>query len=253
MTSPEIKLTTDTRGVATVSFQGLKGLNIMGSAEVEGLTDAIEAAAERENLRLLILTGAGEKAFIGGANIEEMSRLNPASARSFITGLHELCQAIRNLPVPVIAKVRGYCLGGGLEVAAACDLRACSEDAKFGMPEVKVGLPSVIEASLLPHLMGWGRAREIIYTGRIFGAEEALRMGLVEKCVPAAKLDDAVEEWADTILKCSPAAIRMQKDLFRQWETLPPTEAARASIDLFAKSFDNGEPNEYLQKFLKKS
>lgn len=252
MPSPEIKLATDSRGVATISFRGIKSLNVLGSAEVESLTRSVASLAGREDLRLAVLTGAGEKAFIGGADIEEMAKFTPAGARAFITNLHRLCQAIRDLPVPVIARIRGYCLGGGLEVAAACDLRVAGDDARFGMPEVKVGLPSVIEATLLPLLIGWGRAREIIYTGRIFGAGEALQMGLVEKVVPADELDAALAEWVTAILECSPQAIRAQKELFRQWEKLPPTEAAEASIPVFARCFESGEPNEYLQKFLKK-
>lgn len=249
---PETGLSIDSRGVATISFQGIKSLNILGSAEAEALTRTIASLAGRADLRLLILTGVGEKAFIGGADIEEMAKLTPASASAFISKLHEVCQAIRDLPVPVIARIRGYCLGGGLEVAAACDLRAASDDARFGMPEVKVGLPSVIEATLLPHLIGWGRTREIIYTGRIFGASEALQMGLVETVVPGNELDVAVAECVAAILECSSQAIRAQKELFRQWERLPPTEAAEASIPIFARCFENGEPNEYLRKFLQK-
>jgi enoyl-CoA hydratase len=252
MPAPATVLSTDSRGVTTVVFHGIKSLNIIGSAEVEGLTRAIASLAGREDLRLLVLTGAGEKAFIGGADIEEMATLTSASAQAFITNLHGLCHAIRELPVPAIARIRGYCLGGGLEVAAACDLRVASDDARFGMPEVKVGLPSVIEATLLPHLIGWGRAREIIYTGRIFGASEALQMGLVEKVVPGNELDVAVTEWVTAILECSPQAIRAQKELFRQWETLPPTAAAEASIPIFARCFESGEPNEYLRKFLQR-
>lgn len=243
-------LSIDTRGVATIVFAGGKSLNILGSAASEDLARTITALAAREDLRLLVLTGAGEKAFIGGADIEEMARLTPAGARDFITRLHALCQAIRNLPVPVIAKIRGYCLGAGLEVAAACDLRAAGEDARFGMPEVRVGLPSVIEATLLPPLIGWGRAREIVYTGRIFGASEALDMKLVERVVPPRELDRSVEEWIAAILEASPQAIRTQKALFREWETLPPTAAAAASIPVFAQCFESGEPNAYLKKFL---
>lgn len=252
MPAPGTELSTDGRGVATISFQGIKSLNIVGTGGVELLTRAISSLAGREDLRLLILTGAGEKAFIGGADIEEMARLTPASAAAFITNLHRLCRAVRDLPVPVIARIRGYCLGGGLEVAAACDLRVASDDARFGMPEVKVGLPSVIEATLLPHLIGWGRAREIIYTGRVFGAREALQMGLVEKVVQANELDSAVSEWVAGILECSPQAIRVQKELFRQWEALPPAAAAEASIPLFARCFESGEPNEYLKRFLER-
>lgn len=250
MPLPEVNMSTDSRGVATISFRGIKSLNIVGTTEIEELTRTIESLSGREELRVLVLTGAGDRAFIGGANIDEMARLSSTGAKAFITKLHGLCQSIRDLPVPVIARIRGYCLGGGLEVAAACDMRVASDDAHFGMPEVKVGLPSVIEATLLPPLIGWGRAREIIYTGRIFGASEALQMGLVEKVVPVSELDAAVAEWVADIIECSPQAIRAQKELFRQWEMLPPAEAAEASISVFAKCFENGEPNEYLKRFL---
>ena len=107
MPTPETRLSTDARGVATISFQGIKSLNIVGTGEVELLTRAISSLAGREDLRLLVLTGAGEKAFIGGADIEEMTRLTPASAGAFITNLHRLCRAIRDLAVPVIARIRG--------------------------------------------------------------------------------------------------------------------------------------------------
>ena len=104
-----------------------------------------------------------------------------ASAEAFIARLHGACAAIRSLPVPVIARISGYCLGGGLEVAASCDLRVASEDSTFGMPEVNVGIPSVIEAALLPRLVGWGKARELVYTGLSISAAEAVSCGLVER------------------------------------------------------------------------
>ncbi|HJO75520.1 MAG TPA: enoyl-CoA hydratase-related protein, partial [Rhodospirillales bacterium] len=108
------------------------------------------------DLRAVVLTGKGEKAFIGGADISEMADLTPETAETFITGLHGASAALRRLPVPVVARIQGYCLGGGMEVAAACDMRIASESAVFGMPEVALGLPSVIEAALFPRLIGDG-------------------------------------------------------------------------------------------------
>src|SRR6185503_218248 len=113
--------------------------------------------------RVVVLTGAGERAFIGGADINEMAELDEESARVFISQLHEACAALRNLPVPVIARISGYCLGAGLEIAASCDLRVAADHSTFGMPEVRVGIPSVIEAALLPRLIGWGMAARLIY------------------------------------------------------------------------------------------
>ena len=138
----------------------------------------------------MVLAGAGPKSFIVGADINEMAGINNAEqARAFITRLHQCCDAIRNLPVPVIARIHGYCFGGGLEIAAACDVRIASDAASFGMQEVKLGIPSVIEAALLPTLVGWGRAREIMLLGETFTAAEALAWRLVERVVPAAALD----------------------------------------------------------------
>src|SRR5260221_13744483 len=120
-------------------------------------------------LRAFVLTGAGDKAFIGGADIREMSALaNAEDGREFITRLHRCCDAIRAIPVPTIARINGLTLGGGLEMAADCDLRIAAQSAGFGMPEVKLGIPSVIEAALLPMLIGWGRTRQILLFGENF-------------------------------------------------------------------------------------
>src|SRR5689334_11003081 len=142
-----------------------------------------------------------------------MATLDEGGAREFITLLHRACDALRRLPVPVIARIEGYALGAGLEVAAACDIRIASENARFGMPEVKVGIPSVIEAALLPSLIGWGRTRRLLLTGETVDAATALRWGLVEEVVPPAALDMAVERSLDAILACGPRAIRLQKEL----------------------------------------
>ena len=158
-----------------------------------------------------MLTGAGDRAFIGGADLNELGAMCADSARLYITRLHRACKAIRDCPVPVIGRINGYCLGAGLEVAASCDFRAAADTAQFGMPEVAMGLPSVIEAALLPGLIGWGRTREMLLTGAMFSAAEALAMGFVQKAVPAAELDAAVEPWLAAICRATPAAVRSQK------------------------------------------
>ena len=142
-------------------------LNILNSPLILELTAAVNSLDDNERLRVLILTGAGERAFIGGADIREMAGLDSSSARDFISRLHESCAALRELAVPVIARINGYCLGAGLEIAASCDLRVAADHSAFGMPEVKVGIPSVIEAALLPRFIGRGKAAELIYTGEV--------------------------------------------------------------------------------------
>ena len=146
----------DERGcVARIVVDYQARLNILNSQLIRGLAGAVNSLADNERLRVLILTGAGDRAFIGGADMNEMAALDSFSAREFISRLHEACTAIRELPVPVIARISGYCLGAGLEIAASCDLRVAADHSTFGMPEVRVGIPSVIEAAV--HRTGVGR------------------------------------------------------------------------------------------------
>lgn len=250
---PGIHLARDKRGVATLTVDNRERLNILGVQLIADATRAVRSLQSDDGLRVLVLTGAGAKAFIGGADIREMAALSPDSARGFITNLHNFCQALRDLPVPVIAKIRGYCLGAGLEVAASCDLRVAAKGSQFSMPEVKVGIPSVIEAALLPSLIGWGKTRELLYTGKFIGAEEALRWGLVGRVVPAAALDRAAEEWIGAILECGPQAIRSQKALLLEWEKVSIDEAIDVSISAFSLSFETGEPQQMMGAFLNRS
>ena len=203
-------------------------------------------------LRVVILRGAGNRAFIGGADISAMATLDRETARVFITEIHRACDAIRRLPVPVIARIEGYALGAGLEIAASCDLRIAAETAKFGMPEVKIGIPSVIEAALLPRLVGWGRARWLLYTGEVIDAGTAEQWGLVERVVTSAELDTAVGEWVTAILGAGPQAIRLQKALIREWEGLPIDAAIQAGIGAFAEAYASPEPADRMAAFLRK-
>ena len=152
----------------------------------------------------------------------------------------------------MIARIEGYALGAGLEVAAACDVRIASGTARFGMPEVKVGIPSVIEAALLPRLVGWGRARYLLYTGEIIDATTAERWGLVERVVTTSDLDAAVETCVDAILAAGPQAIRLQKALIRDWERLNLDEAIARGVDAFAAAYTGPEPGERMAAFLTK-
>jgi len=157
---------------------------------------------------------------------------------------------VRNFPAPVVARMPGWCLGGGLEVAAACDFRIAAHDSKFGMPEVRVGIPSVIHAALLPRLIGWGRARWLVMTAENIDAPTALGWGLVDVVAPPGGLDAAVEHTVKALLECGPEALRSQKALLRQWEELPLTESVNLSVGVFGQSFLTGEPQRLMQGFL---
>lgn len=241
----------DERGyVARIVVDHQARLNILNSELIRQLTEAVNSLATNERLRVLILTGAGDRAFIGGADINEMATLDSSSARNFILQLHGACLALRELPAPVIARISGYCLGAGLEIAASCDLRVAADHSTFGMPEVRVGIPSVIEAALLPRLIGWGKTAELIYTGEPIPASEALGCGLVERVVPLDQLDQAVERWTHAILEAGPRAVRLQKALTRQWESLPLDQAIELGIESFAAAYDTDEPVRMMNGFL---
>jgi enoyl-CoA hydratase/carnithine racemase len=255
-----IEVSWEARGggaVARITVDNRAKLNVLDSRLIGELRATFEALAAQAlatgpELRAVVLAGAGTRAFIGGADIGEMAALTPETARTFITGLHALCAAIQALPVPVIARIEGYCLGAGLEVAAACDLRAASAGARFAMPEVRVGIPSVIEAALLPRLIGAGRAQELVLTGREVAAEEALKIGLVERVVPAARLDGAVDDWLDALLAAGPRALAAQKSLARDWQELPLSKSIARSIDVFAQAFESDEPATMMRAFLER-
>ena len=228
--------------LAHVTIDNIGKLNSLNRELMIEIVNAVAALDDDPQLRLAILSGAGERAFVGGADVGEIAALDHVTARSFITLVHRCCAAFRRLPVPVIARIDGYALGAGLELACACDLRVASERAIFGMPEVRVGIPSVVEAALLPKLIGHGRARRLLLTGETIGAGEALSWGLVDAVAPPGGLDDAVERLARSILAAGPQAVRLQKSLILEWEELPTTAAIERGIDCFVAAFDTDEP-----------
>ena len=236
--------------VARLTIDNRAKLNTLDSALMRDIVAAVDALANRDDLRALIVTGAGEKAFIGGASINEMAELDPAGARAFITRVHETCDCFRRLPVPVIARIDGFALGAGLEVAVSCDLRIASTRAKFGMPEVRVGLPSVVEAALIPQLIGFGRAREFLMLGEMIDADTALRWGLVERVAAPEALDMELDKMLAALLAAGPLAMRRQKSLIRAWERLPIDEAITAGVDAFEATFTAEEPRGMLSAFV---
>jgi enoyl-CoA hydratase len=249
----QVVLTVDRRSpddhVAFLTVHNPTRLNALSSAVMDAFVAAVEQLRRDEALRVLVVTGSGNRAFVGGADIDEMAHLDVTSARAFITRVHRCCEALRDLPVPVIARIDGYALGAGLELAAACDLRVATDTAQFGMPEVRLGMPSVVEAALLPTLVGWGHARELLLLGEIITAQEAARWGLIERVVPADQLDQAVERWIEAVLSAEPRAVRLQKQLIRKWEKLPLDAAIQAGIDCFETAFESDEPRRAIAKF----
>jgi enoyl-CoA hydratase len=236
--------------IARVAVDNARKLNCLSTPLIVQLTETFTKLAGDKAVRAVVLTGSGDRAFIGGADLNELGALCADSARLFITRLHRACKSIRDCPVPVIGRVNGFCLGAGLEVAASCDMRAAAEAARFGMPEVHMGLPSVIEAALLPGLIGWGRTREMLLTGELYSATEALAMGFAQKVVPLVELDAAVDAWLAAICRATPDAIRSQKALMNRWERVSVEEGIYAGIGALADAYTTGEPQAAIGAFL---
>ncbi len=249
----EIRVELEARGrgvVARVTIDNARKLNTLNSALMARFVEEIAALARLENLRAVVLAGAGTRAFISGADIGEMAALDETTARAFITRIHACCDSLRRLDAPVIARIEGYALGAGLEIAAACDLRIASETAVLGMPEVRLGIPSVVEAALLPLLIGFGRTRQMLLLGQNVSAAEAHDFGLVERVVPSSGLDAAVEDWLEAILASPSKAIALQKRLINQWEELTPRAAIQAGVEAFVAAWRTDEPKLAMREFL---
>ena len=240
----------DASGVAILSIHEAGTLNILSTPVIQDLTAALNRLALHNNVRALILRGSGDKAFVAGADISEMSKLTRETAVQFITGLRDLCEAVRSFPVPVIARIPGWCLGGGLEFAMACDVRIASHGTQLGMPEVKVGIPSVIHATLMPKLIGESRAAWMLLSGENIGSEQALNWGLISESVPLEELDARTMAIAQNFAAIGPAVLRQQKTLLRRWEKLSLTDAIDDSVQEFGKAFETGEPQKFMNQFL---
>lgn len=239
----------DQRGVVTMTISDAGPLNILSSEVMEDLTKALHNVSADPDLRVVILRG-GDKAFVAGADVHEMVDLDAAGATAFISRLHDLCEAARHCPVPVIVRLSGWCLGGGLQLAASCDIRFASTTAKFGMPEVRIGMASIIHSALIPKLIGETQARWLLLTGETIDAKEALQCGLVTKVVNPDDLDLAIEGAVGAILACGPDSIRTQKELLRSWDAMPIDRAVSSTIPMFAEAYATGEPQRFLRDFI---
>jgi enoyl-CoA hydratase/carnithine racemase len=249
-----IKLHFDDRGddgrIAWVIFNNPEKRNALGLEGKQRFIDVMVALKHDESLRALVLTGAGDRSFVGGTNIAEMANFDVEDAEASATKTHRVCDAVRTFPVPVIARINGYCFGSGMEIAACADMRVAADHAKFGMPETRFGIPSGMEASVLPRVIGWGKAVELVLTGDHIDAAEADRFGFLQKCVPYDALDDAVEGWVASLLACGPRAVRIQKRLIIDWDRMSVTDGARAGIQAYVDSYRSDEPHRLMTAFV---
>lgn len=226
-------------------------LNLFEPGIIAALQNTFTALAADASVRLAILTGSG-RAFCAGMDVRFLRTLDVVSAKALITSLQAAIGSVHQAPFPVIGVLNGAALGAGFELALACDLRVAVAGAPLGLPEVRVGVPSVIEAALLPAMVGPGRAAELLLSGEPVTADEALGWGLVNRVVPAGGLRDAVEQMAAAILAGSPSAIRLQKELIVRWRQTDLATAVHYGINAFATAYATGEPQEGAAAFVDK-
>jgi enoyl-CoA hydratase len=226
-------------------------LNLLTPEFIAALHDCFAGLARDPDVRVAVLTGSG-RAFTAGMDVKFLAALDVASAKAFITTLHAAIHAVHEAPFPVVAALNGPALGAGFELAMACDLRVAAETATLGLPEVRVGVPSVIEAALLPALVGPGRAAEMLLLGDAIPAARALSWGLVNVVVPADGIGAATTRIVDGILACGPQAIRLQKELIIRWRNTDLGTAVRYGINAFASAYATDEPQRAMRAFLEK-
>lgn len=224
-------------------------LNIQTRAEGAAALDELRGD---DSVQVVVLTGAGDKAFIAGADIAEFAERTAITQREVMLE-RGLFNAIDSFPKPVIAMVNGYCLGGGCEVALACDIRIASETASFGQPEINLGIiPGGGGTQRLPRLVGEGKAMELILTGEIIDAQTALNIGLVNHVVPADQLEAKTMEIANRMAEKSPIALRLAKEAVRLASRSNIDEGLRREVDLFALCFSSEDKDEGVSAFLQK-
>jgi enoyl-CoA hydratase len=240
-------------GIAVITMNRPQALNAFNSEQLDRLLAAFHALGLDRSVRVVILTGAGDRAFAAGADIKEMVDLTPAEGLVFGRKGQSLTSAVERLPQPVIAAVNGYAFGGGCELAIACDIRLASENARFAQPEVSLGIPPGWGGTQrLPRLIGPGLAAEMIYTGRQVTAEEAYRMGLVNAVHPLDQMMSAARETAARIARNSPAAVRASKNLIGLVFTGDQAAGLAAEVESFGTAFSAPDRSEGMTAFVEK-
>jgi enoyl-CoA hydratase/carnithine racemase len=226
-------------------------LNVLTPALIDALGVAFRELGADPALRVVVLGGSG-RAFSAGVDVAAMRDLDATGARALIDALRATIRALEEVPVPTIARLHGHVLGGALELVLACDLRIAAVSCRLGMPEITMGIPSVIQAALLPGLIGWGRTAELLLGGRPVEAAEAERWGLVNRAVEEDALDREVEGWIDRLLALPADALRLQKALLARWRRVDLDTAVALSMDAFVRAYATGEPRRAMQAFFKR-
>jgi len=240
-------------GIATITFNRPKALNALNGALLAELSQALDEIAANEDIRVLILTGAGDKSFVAGADISELATFDSLKAKAFGRRGHDIINKLQQLPIAVIAAVNGFALGGGTEISIACDFIYASENAKFGQPEINLGvIPGFGGTQRLPRLIGANMAKEMIYTGKMISAAEALQLGLVNKVVPHDSLMDEVMKTAGVIASKGKVSLREAKQAINKGMDVDLASGCGIEIDAFALCYASPDAKEGTSAFLDK-
>jgi len=253
MTLEHIIFTTEA-GIARVTVNRPEVRNALNRAVRLELREVIETINADKSIRVVIITGAGDRAFIAGADVTLFKEADPIEIEEFTRTIgQQLYTRIESMDVPVIAMINGFCLGGGCEIAMACDIRIASENARLGQPEINLGfIPGGGATQRLPRLVGWGRAKELIYTGRIIDAAEAEKIGLVDKVVPHDKLEETVNQIAENIASKSSIIVKLAKKAVNRGMYTDLSTGLDYEKAYFALCFATSDQKEGVSAFLEK-
>jgi enoyl-CoA hydratase len=240
-------------GIATISFNRPKALNALNAALIEEFSQALDEIAADEDIRVLVLTGAGDKSFVAGADINELAVCNALTSKNFARKGHNTLNKLQELPIVVIAAVNGFALGGGTEIAIACDFIYASENAKFGQPEINLGLiPGFGGTQRLPRLIGMNMAKELVFTGKMISAAEAEKIGLANKVVPQDQLMDEVMKTASEIASKGKVSLRAAKQAINFGMNTDLATGIHIEIEGFGQCYASSDSKEGTSAFLEK-
>jgi enoyl-CoA hydratase len=240
-------------GIATITFNRPKALNALNSALLEEFSSALDEIAADENIRVLVLTGSGDKSFVAGADITQLATYNSLTAKNFAQSGHGIIAKLQQLPIAVIAAVNGFALGGGTEIAIACDFIYASDNAKFGQPEINLGLiPGFGGTQRLPRLIGANLAKELVFTGKMISAAEAEKIGLTNKVVPQEQLMEEVLKTAREIASKGKVSLRAAKQAINNGLNTDLATGIHIEVDAFGLCYGSSDSKEGTSAFLEK-
>jgi enoyl-CoA hydratase len=239
--------------IATITFNRPKALNALNGELIREFSDALHKIHEDEETRVLVLTGSGDKSFVAGADITELATFNALQAKKLSETGHNTINRLQELPIPVIAAVNGFALGGGTEIALACDFIYASDKAKFGLPEITLGLiPGYGGTQRLPRLIGKNKAKELIFTGKMISASEAYELGIVNKVIPSESLMEEVMKTAGMIASKGKISIRAAKQAINSGMNSDLATGCKIEMDAFSLCFAGEDAKEGTNAFLEK-